>query len=322
MFSRRYTIAIVDVRSGVERRTRVSRLGLVALAAAVALPVLIGIGMAWKASTEAHELSARTRALDIEIANYRSATVALARQIESRRFTTARLGAAPAEPSQVGPSPATLIAQSTPVRRVSPQPLAAHAQPKHGVVPEPRVVPAVAVPPGAEAGSRAVNVEPAAARGSSSVRPAEAEARTETAPPINPPRAESLPLPLSEGSPDPPDDEGTIRRVIAQYVNGLEARNLAAIKRVWPSMGGIQEQALRTEFQNARTVEALFDDPRITINDDTTTVTGLRSYNLVTRDGQQLSSVTRTTITLRRNGDGWVIEQVVHNQWRPRQPAS
>jgi SnoaL-like domain len=314
MFSRRYTIAIVDVRSGVERRTRVSRLGLVVLAAGVALPVLIGIGMAWKASLEAHELNARTRALDIEIANYRSATVALAREIESRQFTSPGLVAAPAEPPQVGPLPAIPIAQSIAVRRASPQPLPPRAQPKQGIMPEPGVVPAVAVPPAAESGSRVANVEPAAARGSSSVRPADAETRKESAPPTESPRGES-PLPAqSEGSPGPLDDESTIRSVIAQYVNGLEARNLAAIKRVWPSMGGIQEQALRTEFQNARTVEALFDDPRITINDDTTTVTGLRSYNLVTRDGQQLSSVTRTTITLRRSGDAWVIEQVVHNQ--------
>lgn len=108
--------------------------------------------------------------------------------------------------------------------------------------------------------------------------------------------------------------EDMIREVIAQYVRGLESRNLAALKEVWPSLGGTQERAIQTEFANARTVQTQFTDPRITINGDTTTVTGFRMYSLVTQDGQRLSSVTRTTMTLRRNGDAWVIERVVHQQ--------
>jgi hypothetical protein len=108
--------------------------------------------------------------------------------------------------------------------------------------------------------------------------------------------------------------EDTIREVIAEYVRGLESRNLAALKRVWPSLGGTQERAIQTEFANARTVQTQFTEPQITINGDITTVTGFRMYSLVTQDGQRLSSVTRTTMTLRRNGDAWVIERVVHQQ--------
>jgi hypothetical protein len=108
--------------------------------------------------------------------------------------------------------------------------------------------------------------------------------------------------------------EEMIRDVIAQYVRGLESRNLATLKRVWPSLGGTQERAIQTEFENARTVRTQFTDPRITVNGDITTVTGFRMYSLVTQDGQRLSSVTRTTMTLRRNGDAWVIERVVHQQ--------
>ena len=110
------------------------------------------------------------------------------------------------------------------------------------------------------------------------------------------------------------DVENAIRHVIAQYVSGLESRSLAALKRVWPSLGGNQERAIQTEFENARTVRALFTDPHITINGDTTTVTGFRTYNLLTQDGQRLSSLTRTTMTLRRSGDEWLIERVVHQQ--------
>ncbi len=142
------------------------------------------------------------------------------------------------------------------------------------------------------------------------VRPSLAEAPEE---PADSPRGESR-QPLRAPVPTVADVEGTVRDVIAQYVNGLESRNLAALKRVWPSLGGSQERAIQTEFENARTVYAVFTDPRITINGDTTTVTGFRMYGLVTQDGQRLSSVTRTTMTLRRNGDAWVIERVVHQQ--------
>ena len=105
----------------------------------------------------------------------------------------------------------------------------------------------------------------------------------------------------------------TIRGVIGQYVSALESKNLVALKRVWPSLGGNQEKALRNEFAHARTVQAVFHNPRITIDGDTTTVTGLRDYRLETQDGQSLFTTTTTTITLSRVDGEWLIQQVVHS---------
>lgn len=147
----------------------------------------------------------------------------------------------------------------------------------------------------------------------SSVRPTVGEARDASAHSTDSLRGESpRPALARESVAVAPDVEQAIRSVIAQYVSGLESRDLTALKHVWPSLGGQQERALRKEFENARTVQALFDDPRITVNDDTTTVTGVRTYRLETQDGQRLSTVTRTTITLRRSGNAWMIERVVH----------
>lgn len=140
-----------------------------------------------------------------------------------------------------------------------------------------------------------------------------ADTREAPAEPAESSRGESRQRPRPPASPTA-DVEDTVREVIAQYVNGLESRNLAALKRVWPSLGGSQERAIQTEFENARSVYALFTDPRITINGDTSTVTGSRMYSLVTHDGQRLSSVTSTKMTLRRIGDAWVIERVEHQQ--------
>lgn len=93
MPSRRYTISIADSKSGIERRATVSlRPVLVAVGAVVTLPVLIGLGAAWKAKSDVEGVYASHRALEIENANYRAATEALSGQIESLQATISDLG--------------------------------------------------------------------------------------------------------------------------------------------------------------------------------------------------------------------------------------
>jgi len=108
------------------------------------------------------------------------------------------------------------------------------------------------------------------------------------------------------------DAQHAIRQVIAQYVQGLENRSVPDLKRVWPSLAGSQERAIQAEFDNAKSVKAAFTDPQISVNGDTSTVAGVRTYEVMTQDGHRLSRSTKTTLTLRRSGDGWVIERVVH----------
>jgi murein DD-endopeptidase MepM/ murein hydrolase activator NlpD len=59
----------------------------------VSLPVLIGIGAAWKAKSEVASLYSSNRSLEAENANYRGATEALSDQIESLQSVVADLGA-------------------------------------------------------------------------------------------------------------------------------------------------------------------------------------------------------------------------------------
>jgi serine/threonine-protein kinase len=171
---------------------------------------------------------------------------------------------------------------------------------------------------------------------------AEARARARVAPPQNtaasasapsPPAAPAAP-PAGDAGPQTPDartrdgaaassadtlprrspvsTEALIHEVVAQYVAALEGRSMAALKRVWPTLTGAQERAIQSEFANATSVRARFTDPRTSIDGNTATVTGTREYRLVTQDGQQLSTVTSTTFTLRRTGDAWHIERIVH----------
>jgi murein DD-endopeptidase MepM/ murein hydrolase activator NlpD len=94
MAPKRYTILIADRTSGVVRRVTVPlRPVAVTACIAIATPILIGIGAAWKGRHDVADLIASHRALQVENSNYRSATDALAGQIESLQSAIADLGA-------------------------------------------------------------------------------------------------------------------------------------------------------------------------------------------------------------------------------------
>jgi murein DD-endopeptidase MepM/ murein hydrolase activator NlpD len=93
MRSRRYTIVLADRRTGAVRRFT---LGLwptvLTVAAVMALPVLIGTGAAMKARYDSAQLYSTASVLEIENANYRVATEALAGQIQGLQSAIAELG--------------------------------------------------------------------------------------------------------------------------------------------------------------------------------------------------------------------------------------
>ena len=94
MPSRRYTILIADRTSGVVRRVTISaRPAVVVACALVTLPVLVGIGAAWKAKSEVSSLYASNQSLEAENSNYRGATKALSDQIEVLESVVSDLGA-------------------------------------------------------------------------------------------------------------------------------------------------------------------------------------------------------------------------------------
>jgi murein DD-endopeptidase MepM/ murein hydrolase activator NlpD len=91
---RHFTILVADRTSGVVRRVTISLRPTIAVACAVvSLPVLIGIGAAWKARHDVADLYSSHQALEAENSNYRGATQALAEQIESLQAVIADLGA-------------------------------------------------------------------------------------------------------------------------------------------------------------------------------------------------------------------------------------
>jgi murein DD-endopeptidase MepM/ murein hydrolase activator NlpD len=84
MPSRRYTIVLTDCRTGATRGVTISARPVIAVACAVAtLPVLVGVGAAWKAKADVASVYANRQALEQENASYRAATADLTGQIDA-----------------------------------------------------------------------------------------------------------------------------------------------------------------------------------------------------------------------------------------------
>ena len=94
MSSRRYTIVISDRASGGTRQlTLPARPAIAVACAALTLPVLVGVGAAWKGRSEVAALFASHQALEAENSSYRAATEALSGQITSLQSALVDLGA-------------------------------------------------------------------------------------------------------------------------------------------------------------------------------------------------------------------------------------
>ena len=92
--ARRYTILVADRTTGVVRRVTIAaRPAVVFACAVVTLPVLVGIGAAWKARADVADMYASERALELENASYRTATAELSGQIQSLQTAITDLGA-------------------------------------------------------------------------------------------------------------------------------------------------------------------------------------------------------------------------------------
>ncbi|MDP3716841.1 MAG: M23 family metallopeptidase [Acidobacteriota bacterium] len=94
MLSKRYTIVLADRTTGVVRRFTISvKVAAAVVSIAVGLPMLIGVGAAFKARYDVAALYVAHDTLELENASYRAATETLAGQIVALQTTMSDLGA-------------------------------------------------------------------------------------------------------------------------------------------------------------------------------------------------------------------------------------
>jgi serine/threonine-protein kinase len=170
----------------------------------------------------------------------------------------------------------------------------------------PAAAPSTPAPPpsGSSAPAPIVPAPPA----TTSAPPAEpaAAAPPPLIPPVvrTPPPASTVPVDNSKAL------EDGVRDLIRRYEQALESRSVETLKRLWPSLEGAQEAAIRQEFANTRRIDVEISNIDVAVSGQTATATFVRRYQLFTVDGQSPLRLSRTTLNARRNGGDWLIERV------------
>jgi len=98
-------------------------------------------------------------------------------------------------------------------------------------------------------------------------------------------------------------DEASIRETLAAYVAGYERLDAAAIKRVYPGAGNV-------DLSNVRSYKLGLEKVDITAQGDKATVTAMRKVKAEMKAGNTQEVTRPTEFSLRRAGNGWIIERV------------
>jgi hypothetical protein len=108
----------------------------------------------------------------------------------------------------------------------------------------------------------------------------------------------------------PPAPEERITELLRQYKEALESKSYDQLKRLWPSLSGATESAIRQEFQHAARITVEIADPQISVSGGSGRVSFTRRYSLVTVEGQRHQSTSTAVMDVRRAGNTWVIDAI------------
>jgi eukaryotic-like serine/threonine-protein kinase len=273
-----------------DARTRMGQARAAAVAAAAPSLASAAYGVAVAAEREAGRLQKAGRASDAAAKYYEASGLFRSAEIAAQTAAAVRGQRAAAQSQQ--PAGGAVPAPPTPA------PAAPPANPEASKPAQPEAPPTT---------TTSIPVTPPA---TTSV-PLQLPAQPQPAAPVTPPPVQTPPpaQPAPNPAPAAPSPEGLIREVLTRYESALEARSMDALKRIWPSLAGGQQSSIRNEFAQARGIEVDIVDPHISVTGATATVSFVRHYELVTKDGTQRAD-TPATMTLRRTDGGWVIEQI------------
>jgi len=230
--------------------------------------------------------------------------------------------AAPASPAAApvtpppSPAPPATSARSNPADASSAKMPVKKPEPPQAAAPTKSALPAATTSIPAPAPAPEIKVEPAAPLPAATAPPPPQPVTAPVVPPrpaVTPPAAAATPPPAAPAPARAEETpEAAIQGVLARYRSALEARDIGALKRVWPALSGRQEEAIANEFQHARAIAASLDGVEIRTTGNGATVTCRRNYAVTTGDGQTLKTTTTMIMTLARRDGGWNIETIRH----------
>jgi len=142
-------------------------------------------------------------------------------------------------------------------------------------------------------------------------------------PPAGPPPSDkppqvalpATPVPSTPLSPDAgrdarASDVAAIQEALRRYADAYRSRDVAAVRKVLPSLSVQQLRALEKDFSDYRSYSVDIADPRITVDHETAVATSQVTRSFVTRSGVAGGHTVATTFRFRKIDGSWVIERL------------
>jgi eukaryotic-like serine/threonine-protein kinase len=155
-----------------------------------------------------------------------------------------------------------------------------------------------------------IETPPLPERQSSPVQPPAPE--SDKPPPPSPPlRAEpSIPAPVEAVADARASDTAAIEDTLRRYASAYRSLDIAAVRKVLPSLNAQQLRSLENDLSNYRSYTVELADPRIAVDRETATAKCQVTRSFVTKSGVAGGHTVATTFHLRKIDAAWVIERV------------
>jgi hypothetical protein len=106
------------------------------------------------------------------------------------------------------------------------------------------------------------------------------------------------------------DGREAISEVLNRYVAAMQARDLAALKVIWPGMEESQATKIEEAFRFTRILRIELEVSDVQLEGRKAVVSCKRKDQVVTIEGQSFKSTRQATITLEKTG-GWIISTII-----------
>src|SRR5580765_179025 len=105
-------------------------------------------------------------------------------------------------------------------------------------------------------------------------------------------------------------DVAAIQETLRRYADAYGSRDVAAVKKVLPSLSLQQLRGLEKDFSDYRSYSVEIADPHISVGRETAVATSQVTRSFVTRSGVAGGHTMATTFRLRKIDGSWVIERL------------
>ena len=107
------------------------------------------------------------------------------------------------------------------------------------------------------------------------------------------------------------EDRDELRQTLVRYTEAIQARDLDALRGVWPALDGDDVKRIVASFKMARSHTIFFAVLRVDRQGEQAQARVRRTDKLVTHDGQTLTAGTVIEISFSKDGDGaWQIDSM------------